>query len=188
MKNTHIILTGPSGAGKTTLGGKLLEQLPGLARFVTTTTRPKRSNEVEGRDYYFIAEAEFKRGIANDEFFEWDLHYGFLYGSNKIKFMEFMSTVPLGFLVLDPTGAQTVKRVLPEVVTIFIKLEFTEDLRARLSASERADDDPVARLVAIQTELQQADVFDHTVINRQGYFQETVDEVVAIIYSYTQLS
>jgi len=181
IKNTHFIITGPSGVGKTTICRILKERLPELTKFVTTTTRPPRPGEVNGRDYYFVTEAQFKKDIANNEFFEWDHHYGNYYGSSKIKFTEFVNTTPLGVFILDPTGARTVKSLMPEIITIFVKPETHGDIVTRLYDQERKDDNPIARLTATEKEIEQVNLFDCTIINRQGYIYETVDQIQKII-------
>jgi len=78
-----IAVAGPSGVGKTTLCKALIRQIPGLKFSVSYTTRPPRPSEVDGRDYIFVSEKEFRERIRREEFAEWAENYGFLYGTSR---------------------------------------------------------------------------------------------------------
>lgn len=177
-KHSCVILTGPSAVGKTEVAKALLQRRPHLVRFVTTTTRPQRQGETDGKDYHFVSEEEFKKSIDNNEFFEWDRHYGHYYGSSKLKFVEFLKQDHTGLLVLDPTGARTVKNLIPEVTSVFLMPGSLSELQRRLHAEDRVKDDVTGRLAMAETEISNAHTFDHRITNHDGRLEETINNIV----------
>ena len=113
-----IILSGPSGVGKGTVCRSLQARMPGLRLSVSATTRPPRPGEIEGRDYYFISDAQFQRLLAEGAFLEWALVHGSHYGTLKDKVTEVLASGGDLLLEIDIQGAEQVRRQLPEAVTI----------------------------------------------------------------------
>lgn len=109
MKNKIIVVTGPSGAGKTTLGKILLESgFDGISRVVTATTRPKRKNEKHGKDYYFLKLEDFLKKKSEGFFLETEEVYkGKWYGTPKDEFKRIFEKDHVPFMVIDVWGAQT---------------------------------------------------------------------------------
>ena len=135
-----IVISGPSGAGKDSVMQRMQQR--GLKfHFVTTaTTRPRRSNEVHGRDYWFVTQAEFARMIDQDELMEHALVYGDYKGVPKQEVREALESGQDVVMRLDVQGAETIRRLVPEALLIFITTDSEEDLINRLQ--ERSTETP----------------------------------------------
>ncbi len=122
MAGKIVIISSPSGAGKTTIVHLLLERHPDFMFSVSATTRPMRDGEVNGKDYYFLTEDEFKRKIAANEFAEWEQVYkGKFYGTLKSEIERIWTTGKTGIFDIDVKGALSLKRVYgSQALTIFI--------------------------------------------------------------------
>ena len=120
--NKLILITAPSGAGKTSIVNHLLEKFPQLAFSVSATTRKPRGNEKNGVDYYFIPEKEFKEKIHNKEFLEWEMVYeGKYYGTLKSELQRIWDKGQIPVLDIDVKGAIHVKQQYPgSSLTLFI--------------------------------------------------------------------
>ncbi len=127
-----IVISGPSGAGKDSVMQRMQQR--GLQfHFVTTaTTRPRRSNEVHGRDYWFVTRAEFTRMIEQDELIEHALVYGDYKGVPKREVREALESGQDVVMRLDVQGAETIRRLVPEALLIFITTDSEEALISRL--------------------------------------------------------
>ncbi len=130
--NRVIVISGPSGVGKTTIYKRLLVELEDKICFsVSVTTRPPRKNEVEGVDYYFVSKEEFDKLRKNNEFVEWALVYGNYYGTLKSEIDRILKNKSC-LLDVDVQGGMNVKKVIPESFLIFIKPPSIEALKQRL--------------------------------------------------------
>ncbi|HXF05863.1 MAG TPA: guanylate kinase, partial [Blastocatellia bacterium] len=109
-----FVVSGPSGAGKTTLVAAVVESTPRLKYSVSYTTRPRRENEVEGRDYFFVSEEEFDGMRRAGEFIEWAEVYGFRYGRSRRQMEQELTSGHDLILSIDVQGAATLKRLMPE--------------------------------------------------------------------------
>jgi len=151
--------------------------------FVTTaTTRPRRPNEVHGRDYWFISQGEFGRMIKADEFMEHALVYGDFKGVPKEQVRQALRSGRDVVMRLDVQGAETVRRLVPEALLIFITTDSEEELISRLQ--ERSTETPEALAIRIATtrqELKRMDAFDYVIVNHDDRLDHTVDVVQAII-------
>jgi guanylate kinase len=163
-----VILTAPSGGGKTTIAQRLLREVPGLVFSVSATTRPKREGETDGTDYFFISRDEFDRLVDEGAFIEWEEFYG---GSRYGTLRDHIDNhLKKGYFVLfdvEVNGAKSLKRYFGDsAVSIFIRPPSREELRRRLMA--RGTENPQTlklRLERAEMELDQAGFFDFTVIN-----------------------
>ena len=135
-----FIISAPSGTGKTTLCKQLTTNLPGLWHSVSYTTRKPRPGEVHGREYYFIEEPTFQEMIARNEFVEWALVYGHLYGTPWKSLTEKIDQGIDVVLEIDVQGAMQVKKRFEDSVSIFILPPSMTVLRSRLQT--RASDTP----------------------------------------------
>ena len=177
-----IVISGPSGAGKDSVMQRMQER--GLKfHFVTTaTTRPRRPNEVHGKDYWFISQEEFARMIDGDEFMEHALVYGDYKGVPKEQVRGALRSGQDVVMRLDVQGAETVRKLVPDALLIFITTDSEEDLISRLR--ERSTESPEGLAIRIATtrqELKRKDAFDYVIVNHDDQLDHTVDVVRAII-------
>ncbi len=161
-----IVISAPSGAGKTTLVKSLLSQLPGITFSVSHTTRLPRSKEESGRDYYFVSEEEFRRMIAAREFAEWAHVHGCLYGTS---WQELERGRQAGFdvlLDLDVQGHSQIKARLPEAVSIFVLPPSFEELEERLRRRHSEAPEMIAKRLAVaRREMERWVEYDFLVVN-----------------------
>lgn len=135
-KNKIIIITAPSGAGKTSITRFLLKEFPQLAFSVSAATRNGRSNEKNGVDYYFISEEDFTRKIQHNEFVEWEMVYeGKYYGTLKSELDRIWNNQQLPVLDIDVKGAIHVQQQYPDTtLSIFVEPPSVDELKRRLSS------------------------------------------------------
>lgn len=162
-----VILSGPAGAGKTSIRQGLLERDNTLRRCVTTTTREKRHNETDGVDYHFVSEDAFRSGLEEGCFFEYAEVYGFLYGASFRAIARAIGEHGVVLLVVDVQGAASWKRLLKErCVSVFVLPPSPRVLEQRLGG--RRTETAAAlkrRLEKARSELEKAVEFDYFVVN-----------------------
>ncbi len=174
-----IVITAPSGSGKTTIVRNLLEKIPELEFSISATTRDKRPHETHGKDYYFISIPEFEKAIENDEFLEWEEVYpGKFYGTLKSEIERIHKNQKLAALDIDVQGSFNLKKKFEnQLVSFFIKAPSLEVLRQRLM--DRGTDSPndiEMRLAKAQFELQFENRFDFIIINDN--LQNAVNQII----------
>ncbi|HZN04793.1 MAG TPA: guanylate kinase [Candidatus Polarisedimenticolia bacterium] len=161
-----IVVSAPSGAGKTTLCRRLLEALPGLVFSVSHTTRAPRAGERPGVDYHFVGRAEFEARRAAGEFLEWAVVGGELYGTSALAAESSLAQGLDVLLDVDTQGAAAVRRLTPEAVLVFILPPGPEALRARLLArGSESEEGLERRLCLAAAEVARAGEYDYQVIN-----------------------
>lgn len=170
MANNHkiIIITAPSGAGKTSITHHLMQLFPQLAFSVSAATRQARGNEKNGVDYYFMSEDEFKQKIKNNEFIEWEMVYeGKYYGTLKSEMERIWQNNQVPILDIDVKGAIHVKQQYPEnALTIFIEPPSVEELKKRLqSRGTETEESLAARVNKASYEISFKDQFDRHIVN-----------------------
>jgi guanylate kinase len=164
-----IVITAPSGAGKSSLVRKLLKQKPELAFSISCTTRDKRVGEEHGRDYYFVNVEEFKSKIANNEFIEHEEVYpGRFYGTLKSEVEKIWNQRKVAVFDIDVKGAEALKKQYgQDALTIFIQPPSKESLINRLKNRDSEDAKSLkARIKRSEEELTYASKFDKIVLNR----------------------
>ena len=163
-----LVLSSPSGAGKTTLARRLLEADPGVVPSISCTTRKQRKGEVEGRDYHFVGRETFARMRESGEFLEWAVVFDNYYGTPRKPVEEALAAGRDVLFDVDWQGAQSLREQAPsDVVTVFILPPSGEALEGRLN--ERAQDAPEvveARMRGASNEIQHWHDYDYVVINR----------------------
>ena len=177
-----VVISGPSGAGKDSVVQRMKERDCPFHFVVTATDRPPRPSEVHGRDYYFFSTETFRRMIADEEMLEHATVYGQLKGIPRAHVREALDSGKDVVMRLDVQGAETIKLIIPEAVTIFLTVESEQELLARLR--ERRTESAEAlqkRLDTARRELEQIPEFDYVVVNRHCALDEAVDDVMAII-------
>jgi guanylate kinase len=177
-----IVISGPSGVGKdSVLHAMKKRQLP-FHFVVTTTTRPPRAKEVNGRDYFFVSKEEFARMIEHDEFFEYAIVYKDYKGNSKKQVRDALASGQDVIMRLDVQGAATVRKLAPEAVLVFLTTQNESELVERLKSRMTDDaEDLSLRIATAQQELKRAVEFDYVIVNADGCLEETVDTVTAII-------
>ncbi|MBA4310621.1 MAG: guanylate kinase [Chlorobiaceae bacterium] len=161
-----IVISAPSGTGKTTILNSVLKEFPEIVFSVSATTRAKRNSEKDGVDYYFISEEKFLKMISDNEFLEWEKFYDYYYGTFK-KFVE--DTIKKGSSVIievDVKGAISIKNNYPDASLIFIEPPSVEELINRLkNRNTESESDFNKRVNRAKMELNQKDKFDYFVFN-----------------------
>lgn len=161
-----FVISGPSGVGKGTLTQELLKRVPLLTHSISATTRKPRPGEVDGQDYFFLTEEEFKEHVEDDDFLEWAVVHENYYGTLKSAVKRMLAAGRDVVLEIDVQGALQVKESLPEAVLIFIKPPSAEELARRLETRNTESAEELARrLRNAQTEMLLAEKYDYVVIN-----------------------
>ena len=164
-----IILTAPSGAGKTSITRYLLKRFPDdLAFSISAATRQPRGNEKNGTDYYFISEEEFTNKIQHEEFLEWEMVYeGKYYGTLKSELQRIWNENKTPLLDIDVKGAIHILQQYPETtIALFIEPPSIEELKRRLTGRGTESDDSLnARISKASYELSFKHSFEHVIIN-----------------------
>lgn len=182
-----IIVSGPSGAGKGTLIGEVLDRFPDLEIAVSATTRQMRPGEQHGIDYYFLEPQEFLARVKGGDFLEHVTYAGNHYGTLRSEVDRLLEAGSSVILEIELRGAREVRRALPEAVAVFITPPSIAELERRLAArSNEAAFDIQARLETGLTELDAIDEFDHVVVNDD--VEAAADELARIIDRATRLT
>jgi len=177
-----IVISGPSGVGKDTIMLRMQERGMPFHFVVTATTRPKRDNEVHGVDYFFVSKEEFARMIEENELIEYAIVYSDYKGIPKQQVRQALASGKDVVMRLDVQGAETVRRLAPDALLIFVTTESEEELVGRLKARKtETPDELVLRIATARKELKRGEAFDYAIINHDYKLDETVDIVQAII-------
>ena len=179
-RGTLVVVSAPSGAGKTTLCHEVRSRVPGLYYSVSFTTRAPRPGEVDGTDFHFVGDAKFEAMRERDEFAEWAIVHDHFYGT-PARALEGALTRGLDVLLdIDTHGARQLRQRYPDSVSVFIMAPSMAELEARLR--ERNSDAPgeiAQRLVRARQEIAAWRHYDYLIINRD--VKEAVDQLAAII-------
>lgn len=180
--NKIILITAPSGSGKTSVVKHLMKQFPSLAFSVSATTRKPRKSETEGKDYYFISEEDFKKKIHDKKFLEWEMVYeGKYYGTLKSDMSRIWAEKKVPVLDIDVQGAIHVQQQYPvNTIALFIQAPSVEELKRRLQKrGSETDDSLQARLKKSTFEMTFKNHFENIIVNED--FEVACKEVEKIV-------
>jgi guanylate kinase len=169
MPKQLIVISAPSGAGKTTVARHLLQRFPQLRFSVSATTRPKRPGEVDGRDYFFWSREQFEQAIARGELVEYEEIFEHLYGTLRSQVEQALSAGEFLLFDIDVKGALALRRAYPEqTFLIYVAPPSIEELERRLRQRGTESEEQIRRrLERAAMELQFQDHFDVVIRNEQ---------------------
>ncbi|MDD2884464.1 MAG: guanylate kinase [Dechloromonas sp.] len=180
MFGTLYVVAAPSGAGKSTLVGRLLECEPSIALSISCTTRSPRAGEVDGREYHFVAVDDFLQRISREEFLEWAEVHGNFYGTSQKWIADQLAAGRDVLLEIDWQGAQQVRKLFPEMVSVFILPPSMTELERRLVGRGTDSHDVIERrLAAAQAEMRHVGEFDYVIINDQ--LDQALEDLRAVV-------
>jgi guanylate kinase len=180
-----LIITAPSGAGKTSITRHLLSKFPQLSFSISAATRKPRGNEKHGFDYYFISEEEFQQKIQHDEFVEWEMVYeGKYYGTLKSELQRIWDNQQVPVLDIDVKGAIHVQSQNPEgTLSLFIEPPSIEELKRRLeSRGTESKESLEARINKAAYEISFKHSFSHSIMN--AHLEDAIKEAEQILTDF----
>jgi guanylate kinase len=177
-----VVVSGPSGVGKSTIVAELARRHPQVVPIVTATTRPRRNGEVHGVHYHFMEPNAFNELRAADGLLEWAEVHGNLYGTPIDQVRGILAAGRDAILTIDPQGARQVRQRVPDALLVFVKPPSMEDLTRRLRerGSESAESLARRRRDA-EHWMAEAGDYDHVVVNETGHAEDAAERIWEII-------
>ncbi|MFO7679331.1 MAG: guanylate kinase [Chloroflexota bacterium] len=178
-----IVISGPSGVGKDTIARGLIAQDPENFYFVVTaTTRQPREGESHGFDYFFLSNDEFALMIENDELLEYAVVYNDFKGIPKKHIRDALNSDRDVIMRVDVQGADTIRKLIPNAITVFLTSESESELEQRLRARHsETGEDLNLRIATARQEMKRIAEFDYCVVNPRGAQQKTIARIMSII-------
>jgi guanylate kinase len=168
--NSRLVLfCGPSGSGKTTIVHYLLKVFPQMKFSISATTRPKRANETDGKDYHFLTPDEFRERIANNEFLEWEeVYHDRFYGTLKKDVEDILAEERVALFDVDVEGGLQIRKYFGKsLLDVFVMPPSVDDLHKRLVArASETEDSLMKRLTKAEKEMQYAYRFNNIIVNK----------------------
>jgi guanylate kinase len=165
MESKLLVVSGPSGVGKGTLVKRLVQKRNDVVESVSCTTRAPREGELHGREYYFLDKKEFLRRVEENDFLEYDEHFGNYYGTPKSFVRETLKEKSV-ILEIDVVGGLNAKKAFPECLLVMIVPPSKETLFERLKGRNSETDEEIQnRLARLEYELSQKDKYDFVIVN-----------------------
>ncbi len=177
-----LVISGPSGVGKDSVVQRMQERAIPFHFVITATSRAPRPEEVNGVDYFFVSEEEFRTLIAQGELLEHAIVYGQYKGIPKQQVREALASGRDVVMRLDVQGAATVRCMIPEAILVFLSAASEEELTSRLTRRRTESAEQFARRVeTAREEMKRVQEFDYVVINREDDLDGAVDQIAAIM-------
>jgi guanylate kinase len=174
------VLSGPSAVGKSTVAARLRRECPWIWQSVSVTTRAPRPGEMDGREYFFITEAEFERMAADGELLESAQFAGNRYGTPRAAVQQRIDEQAPALLEIDVAGARQVRAAVPDSLLIFLAPPSWEELERRLIGRNTESPEAISRrLEAARSELAASDEFDITLVNTS--VEDVCDKLIALM-------
>ncbi len=181
-KGFILVISGPSGSGKSSIVKEFLKRDVPFDLSVSHTTRQMRNNEIDGRDYYFVSVERFRQMVAGNEFIEWALVHGNYYGTSKMEVERITSAGKNVLLEIDVEGAKNVKNIYGDNVTlVFVITENFKVLEERLASRGTDSEDVILeRIKNAKKEIENITFYDYVIINKENCLQEAVSDLINI--------
>ena len=177
-----VVISGPSGVGKDATLQLMKQRAFPFYFVVTATTRARRPGEVDGQDYHFVSMGEFAEMIEQDELLEYAVVYGDYKGIPKKHVRAALASGHDVIMRIDVQGAATIRKLVPNAVTIFLATDSEDDLVRRLQERKTEEADQLKmRIVTARHELRRIVEFDYVVTNRDDHQDDSVGQVLSII-------
>jgi guanylate kinase len=177
-----IVISGPSGVGKDSVIKTMKERDLPFHFVVTTTTRPRRQEEVHGVDYFFVSSEKFTQMIENNELLEYAIVYDDYKGIPKEQVRQALASGKDVIMRIDVQGASTIRQISPQALLIFLTTQNEEEMIERLKQRKTETTDGLnKRIETAREELKRVHEFDYVVINRDCHLDDAVDTILAII-------
>ena len=177
-----VVVSGPSGVGKSTIVAELARRRPQVVPIVTATTRERREGEIDKVHYHFLSPAEFQQLRDRNGLLEQAVVHDHWYGTPIDQVRGILAAGRDAILTIDPQGARSVRALVPDALLIFVAPPSIEDLERRL-ASRGSEDGPERELRRrnAETELAAVDAYDYVIVNQTGHHNEAVEQIWEII-------
>lgn len=175
-----VIVSGPSGTGKDTVVGEVLKLDERFSLSVSATSRAVRGTEQDGVEYYFLSEEEFFEKVRGGEFIEYAQYGSSYYGTLKSDVIKRIENGKIVILVIEVQGAENVKNMYPDALSVFIMPPSMEELERRLRARKTESEEAILKRLAIaKSEIEKSVNYDYIVVN--GVVETAADELYNII-------
>ncbi len=181
-KPVLVVISGPSGVGKDVTIQRMKELGYPFHFVVTATTRPKRPTEVDGKDYFFVSKQDFAKMIDANELLEYAIVYGDYKGIPKAQVRKALASGKDVIMRIDVQGAETIRKMVPQAILIYLSAESEEALVHRLEQRKTEEAGQLAiRIATARKEQARVGMFDYLVVNRHDQLDETCATIAAII-------
>ena len=180
MRNVLIVLSGPSGVGKGTVAKRLVEKNKDLALSISYTTRAPRKGEENGKDYFFTTREDFDNKISQNGFLEYSNHFDNFYGTPKAAVDKMLKNGECVVLKIEVEGADNIRRLYPDAISVFIVPPSFEELKFRLkNRGTETEQEYEKRVEIAREELKRAKEYDYIVINDK--VSQCADDICGIL-------
>lgn len=174
-----LAVSGPSGVGKGTIVKTIIQRRADVVESVSCTTRAPREGEVDGKAYFFISHEEFARRIKEDDFLEYDEHFGNFYGTPKSFVRETLKTKSV-IMEIDVVGSLNAKKTFPECILVMVVPPSMDELKRRLKGRNSETDEEIEnRLARMEYELSHSKLYDYVIVNDD--LENAIAQLEAII-------